>query len=75
MDNARPSRGGQVRYWNTGSWIHEPDVSSYDAYVSYLEKARPGTAVLIGTDEPCPRLLQIRRHLGPLELQHTPMAA
>jgi len=61
LADARPSRGGRVRYWNTGSWIYEPDVSSYDAYVSYLQKAWPGTAVLIDTDEPSPRLLQIRR--------------
>jgi len=74
LADARPSRGGRVRYWNTGSWIYEPDLGSYDAYVSYLEKAWPGTAVLIDTDEPCPRLLQIRRHLSPLELEHAPLS-
>jgi hypothetical protein len=31
---------GSVRYWNTGSWIYEPDLSSYDAYVSFC--ATPG---------------------------------
>jgi len=75
LADARPSRGGSVRYWNTGSWIYEPDLSSHDAYVSYLEKAWPGTAVLIDTNEPCPRLLQIRKHLSPLELKHAPISA
>lgn len=75
LADARPSRGGRVRYWNTGSWIYEPDLSSHDAYVSYLEKAWPGTAVLIDTNESCPELLQIRKHLSPLELEHAPISA
>jgi Calcineurin-like phosphoesterase len=57
---------GAVRYWNTGSWIYEPDLSTHDAYVRYLRNAWPGTAVLIDTDEPCPRLLRLREHLNPL---------
>ncbi len=60
---------GSVRYWNTGSWIYEPDLSSYDAYVSYLRHAWPGTAVLIDSDEPQPRLLRLREHLNPLHHQ------
>jgi predicted phosphodiesterase len=58
--------GGRLRYWNTGSWIYEPDLSSNEAYVSYLRNAWPGTAVLIDSDEPEPRLLRLRDHLNPL---------
>jgi predicted phosphodiesterase len=58
--------GGSIRYWNSGSWIYEPDLSSREAYVSYLKNAWPGTAVLIDSDEPQPRLLKIREHLNPL---------
>jgi predicted phosphodiesterase len=57
---------GAVRYWNTGSWIYEPDLTSHQAYVRYLRRAWPGTAVLIDTDEPNPRLLRLREHLNPL---------
>jgi UDP-2,3-diacylglucosamine pyrophosphatase LpxH len=60
------TRGGTVRYWNTGSWIYEPELSSHDAYVGYLSNAWPGTAVLIDSDEPTPRLLRLREHLNPL---------
>jgi len=72
LADVQSDRDGRVRYWNTGSWIYEPDLSSHDAYVSYLEKAWPGTAVLIDTDEPAPRLLEIRRHLSPLEARNAP---
>lgn len=58
--------GSPVRYWNTGSWIYEPDLSSPAAYRGYLRRAWPGTAVLIDTDEPAPRLLRLREHLNPL---------
>jgi hypothetical protein len=58
---------GSVRYWNTGSWIYEPDLSSRQAYRRYLQNAWPGTAVLIDTDEPHPRLLRFREHLNPLD--------
>lgn len=64
-----------MRYWNTGSWIYEPDLSSHDAFLAYLHKAWPGTAILIDTDEPAPRLLEIRRHLSPLELARAPIRA
>jgi hypothetical protein len=57
---------GAVRYWNTGSWIYEPDLASRQAYVQYLQRAWPGTAVLIDTDEPQPRLMKLREHLNPL---------
>jgi len=72
LADVQSDRDGRVRYWNTGSWIYEPDLSSHDAYVSYLEKAWPGTAVLIDTDERAPRLLEIRRHLSPLEARNAP---
>jgi UDP-2,3-diacylglucosamine pyrophosphatase LpxH len=57
---------GTVRYWNTGSWIYEPDFTTHESYVRYLQNAWPGTAVLIDTDEPLPRLLRLREHLNPL---------
>ena len=57
---------GKCRYWNTGSWIYEPDLSSRRAYMAYLRNAWPGTAVLIDTDEDQPQLLRPREHLNPL---------
>jgi len=57
---------GAVRSWNTGSWIYEPDFATHEAYVRYLENAWRGTAVLIDTGEPLPRLLRLREHLNPL---------
>ena len=53
---------GRWRYWNTGSWIYEPDLSSKRAYAAYVRNAWPGTAVLIDTDEPHPRLLRLLEH-------------
>jgi len=58
--------GKQFRYWNTGSWIYEPDLRSSSAYIAYLRNAWPGTAVLIDSDEAEPRLLRLREHLNPL---------
>jgi len=58
--------GGRARYWNTGSWIYEPDLSSQAAYIAYLRNAWPGSAILIDTDEPQPRLLRLREGLNPL---------
>lgn len=60
------ARGGNIRYWNTGSWIYEPDLSSHDAYIGYLTNAWPGTAVQIDSEEPDTRLLRLREHLNPL---------
>jgi UDP-2,3-diacylglucosamine pyrophosphatase LpxH len=59
--------GGSTRYWNTGSWIYEPDLSSYEAYLGYLQNGWPGTAVLIDSHEPQPTLLRLREHLKPLQ--------
>ena len=64
--------GGRVRYWNPGSWIYEPDLSSREAYIAYLRNAWPGTAVLIDEDEDEPRLLRIREHLNPLHSKFEP---
>lgn len=58
--------GSNIRYWNSGSWIYEPDLSSHQAYVRYLRDGWPGTAILIDTDEPEPQLLELRRDLNPL---------
>jgi UDP-2,3-diacylglucosamine pyrophosphatase LpxH len=60
------TRDSRIRYWNTGSWIYEPNLSSRDAYLAYLRNAWPGTAVLIDSDAPEPRLLRLREHLNPL---------
>ncbi len=72
LADVTPRVGARVRYWNTGSWIYEPDLSSHEAYLAYLRKAWPGTAVLIDSDEPAPRLLEIRKHLSPLERSQAP---
>lgn len=66
LADVRPPGGGATRYWNSGSWIYEPDVSSPEAYRRYLENGWPGTAVLIDTDEPAPRLVEMLRDLNPL---------
>lgn len=61
---------GKCRYWNTGSWIYEPDLTSQRAYLAYLRNAWPGTAVLIDTDQDQPQLLRLREHLNPLNAMH-----
>jgi UDP-2,3-diacylglucosamine pyrophosphatase LpxH len=58
--------GSSIRYWNTGSWIYEPDLSSREAYLAYLRNGWPGTAVLIDSDADQPRLIRLREHLNPL---------
>lgn len=58
--------GKKFRYWNSGSWIYEPDLRSNGAYTAYLRNAWPGTAVLIDSDESEPQLLRLREHLNPL---------
>jgi hypothetical protein len=67
-----------VRYWNTGCWIYEPELASHEAYISYLERAWPGTAIVIDTDEPDPRLLELLADLNPLrggEVSGSPAAS
>ena len=72
LADVTPRMGARVRYWNTGSWIYEPDLSSHEAYLAYLGQAWPGTAVLIDSDESAPWLLEIRKHLSPLERSEAP---
>jgi len=66
LADVRASRDGRIRYWNTGSWIYEPDLSSRQAYARYLRYAWPGTAVAIDTEAPEPRLLELLADLNPL---------
>ena len=55
-----------MRFWNTGSWLYEPALGSYDDYRSYLERAWPGTAVLIDTTAPEPKLVELLADQNPL---------
>ena len=57
----------RTRYWNTGSWIYEPDLGSRQAYARYLRYAWPGTAVVIDDEEPEPRLVELLADLNPLQ--------
>ena len=66
LADVRSRSGSPVRYWNTGSWIYEPDLTSRNAYIDYLERGWPGTAILIDTDEPAPVLLELLADLNPL---------
>jgi UDP-2,3-diacylglucosamine pyrophosphatase LpxH len=66
LDDVRSSGDSRIRYWNTGSWIYEPDLGSRQAYARYLRFAWPGTAVLIDDSEPQPRLLEMLADLNPL---------
>jgi UDP-2,3-diacylglucosamine pyrophosphatase LpxH len=60
------SRDSHTRYWNTGSWIYEPDLASRQAYARYLRHAWPGTAIVIDDEEPEPRLVELLADLNPL---------
>jgi UDP-2,3-diacylglucosamine pyrophosphatase LpxH len=60
------SQDSRTRYWNTGSWIYEPDLSSRQAYARYLRHAWPGTAIVIDDEEPEPRLVELLADLNPL---------
>jgi UDP-2,3-diacylglucosamine pyrophosphatase LpxH len=66
LDGVTGPGGAGIRYWNTGSWIYEPDLRSRETYLAYLRNAWPGTVVLIDADEPHPRLLRLREHLKPM---------
>lgn len=66
LADVRSAGDSRTRYWNTGSWIYEPDLGSRQAYARYLRYAWPGTAVLIDTDEAQPRLLELLADLNPL---------
>lgn len=62
----RASLDSRLRFWNTGSWIYEPDLSSRQAYARYLRYAWPGTAVLIDEEKPESALLELLADLNPL---------
>jgi len=66
LADVRSGDGSGIRYWNTGSWIYEPDLGSRQAYARYLRYAWPGTAVLIDDSEPEPRLVELLADLNPL---------
>jgi len=66
LADVRSRRNSQTRYWNTGSWIYEPDLGSRQAYARYLRYAWPGTAVLIDDEKREPQLLEILADLNPL---------
>jgi UDP-2,3-diacylglucosamine pyrophosphatase LpxH len=66
LADVRCRLGTTTRYWNTGSWIYEPDLGSRQAYARYLRYAWPGTAVVIDEGEPQPELLELLAHLNPL---------
>jgi UDP-2,3-diacylglucosamine pyrophosphatase LpxH len=66
LADVRADADSRIRYWNSGSWIYEPDLSSRQAYARYLRFAWPGTAILIDEDEPEPRLLELLADLNPL---------
>jgi hypothetical protein len=66
LDDFHGPGDDRIRYWNTGSWIYEPDLSSPEAYADYLERAWPGTAILIDTEAPAPRLIEALADLNPL---------
>ncbi len=66
LADVRAGDSSGVRYWNTGSWIYEPDLGSRQAYARYLRYAWPGTAVVIDDEEPEPRLLELLADLNPL---------
>jgi UDP-2,3-diacylglucosamine pyrophosphatase LpxH len=65
LDDVRATKGS-TRYWNSGCWIYEPDLSSRQAYARYCRYAWPGTAIVIDDAEPQPRLLELLADLNPL---------
>lgn len=67
LADVRCAGDGRNRYWNTGSWIYEPDLGSRQAYARYLRYAWPGTAVLIDSEQRQPRLLEMLADLNPLD--------
>jgi len=65
LADVRSASGTKTRYWNTGSWIYEPELASREAYARYLRYAWPGTAILIDEDAPQPQLLELLADLNP----------
>jgi hypothetical protein len=66
LDGVAAPSGGSTRYWNTGSWIYEPSLSSPEDYLTYLDHGWPGTAVRVDTDEAEPQLLEFLGDLNPI---------
>lgn len=66
LDGATADADGDVRFWNTGSWIYEPSLGSIDSYGGYLRRAWPGTAVLVDTERESPELIELLRDQNPL---------
>lgn len=67
LADVRCGNGTRTRYWNTGSWIYEPDLASRQSYARYLRYAWPGTAIVIDDEEPEPRLLELLADLNPMQ--------
>jgi hypothetical protein len=67
LNGARDEACGDVRFWNTGSWIYEPRIEPQDSWERYLDLGWPGTAVLIDTDRSDPRLMELLRDENPRE--------
>lgn len=65
LADVRSAEDSTTRYWNTGSWIYEPELGSREAYDRYLQYAWPGTAILIDEDAPQPQLLELLADLNP----------
>ncbi len=65
LADVRSRDDSRTRYWNTGCWIYEPDLSSRQAYARYLRYGWPGTAVVIDDEEPEPRLVELLSDLNP----------
>lgn len=66
LADVRCGDGSRTRYWNTGSWIYEPDLGSRQAYARYLRYAWPGTAIVIDDEERDPQLVELLVDLNPL---------
>jgi UDP-2,3-diacylglucosamine pyrophosphatase LpxH len=66
LADVRSDGNSGIRYWNTGSWIFEPDLGSRQDYARYLRYAWPGTAIVIDESDPEPRLLELLADLNPL---------
>ena len=65
LNGALDDACGDVRFWNTGSWIYEPRIESQDSWERYLDLGWPGTAVLIDTERGDPQLVELLRDENP----------
>ena len=57
---------GELRFWNTGSWIYEPPLGRAEEFERYCRQAWPGTAILIDTDAAEPELIECLADQNPL---------